>query len=64
MCTGCSLRSCFLYKLNKFVRFFFLKKICHAHFYVHKPPTNLKKIVNMNVDVSETVKDRELGPQI
>jgi len=29
-----------------------------------KTPTNFKKIVNMNVDISETIKDRELGSQI
>jgi len=32
------------------------KKVCHAH----KMPTNLKK----SLDISETIKDRELGPQI
>jgi len=30
----------------------------------HKLPTNLKKIVNMNSDISENIKDRELGFQI
>jgi len=35
------------------------KKICHAHFTAHK----LKKIVNMNADISENIKDRELGFQ-
>jgi len=29
----------------------------HVHFNAHK----LQKIVNMNVDISETIKDRELG---
>jgi len=37
-----------------------LKQICLAHFNAHK----LQKIVNMNVDISETIKDRELGSQI
>jgi len=36
------------------------KNVCHAHFNAH----NLQKIVNMNVDISETIKDRELGSQI
>jgi len=39
---------------------FFLKKVCHAHFNAHK----LQKIVNMNADISETIKDRELGFQM
>jgi len=33
------------------------KKVCHAHSNAHK----LRKIVNMNADVLETIKDRELG---
>jgi len=36
------------------------KKVCNAHFKAHK----LQKIVNMNADISETIKDRELGFQI
>jgi len=36
------------------------KKVCHAHLNAHK----LKKIVNMNADISETIKDRKLGFQI
>jgi len=36
------------------------KKVCHAHFNAYK----LQKIVNMNVDISETIKDKELGSQI
>jgi len=39
------------------------KKVFHAHFNTHKPP-KLQKIVNMNADISETIKDRELGFQI
>jgi len=38
-------------------------KFSHAHFNAHKPPTNFK-IVNMNVDISETIKDGEMGSQI
>jgi len=36
------------------------KKVCHAHFNAHK----LQKIVSMNTDISETIKDREMGSQI
>jgi len=36
------------------------KNDCHAHFNSHKP----QKFVHMNVDISETIKDRELGSQI
>jgi len=36
----------------------------HAHINAHRPPTNLKIIVSMNADISETIKDRELGSQI
>jgi len=37
-----------------------LKKVCHAHFNAQK----LQKILSMNVDISETIKDREFGSQI
>jgi len=36
------------------------KKVCHAHFNAHKP----QKTVNMNADISETIKDRKMGSQI
>jgi len=36
------------------------KKVYHALFNAHK----LQKIVVMNADISETIKDRELGSQI
>jgi len=36
------------------------KKVCHAHFNAHK----LKKIVSMNVDISETIIDKKLDFQI
>jgi len=36
------------------------KNVCHAHFNAHKP----QKIVNMNVHILETIKDRELRSQI
>jgi len=39
-------------------------KVCDAHFNAHKPAHKLQKIVNMNVDISETIKDRELRSQI
>jgi len=45
-------------------RFLRKKNVCHSYFKAHKPPTNFKKIVNMNADISETIKDRELGLQI
>jgi len=36
------------------------KKVCHAPFNAHK----LQKIANMNADILETIKDKELGFQI
>jgi len=38
----------------------FVSAGCHAHFSAHKH----QKIVNMNADISETIKDRELRSQI
>jgi len=31
----------------------FVSARCHAHLNAHKPPTNFKKIVSMNADISE-----------
>jgi len=36
------------------------KKVCHVHFNAHKLP----KIVSMNADILETIKDRELRIRI
>jgi len=38
----------------------FVSAVCHAHFNAHKP----QKIVGMNLDIWETIKDRELGSPI
>jgi len=51
----------FLLKFNVPINTYRLtQKNCHAHFNAHK----LVQIVNINADISETVKDRELGFQI
>jgi len=40
-----------------------ISSVFHVHFIAHKPLINLKKIVNV-ADISETIKDIELGFQI